>query len=92
VLVAVLVAVLLLLLVLLLLESEVLLLLRVELSVAVVVLLSLASIDCVTVLPPRATTESWAWALSEKASVIAVTSKVLFIRIPLWVWLVIGRL
>jgi hypothetical protein len=27
--------------------------------------------------------ESWAWALSEKASVMAVTSKVLFIRFPL---------
>jgi hypothetical protein len=55
----------------------------------VLVLLLLLSVErvvvCVTVLPPRATTESWACALSEKASVIAVTSKVLFIRVPLWV-------
>lgn len=55
----------------------------------VLVLLSLLSVErvvvCVTVLPPRATIESWACALSEKASVIAVTSKVLFIRVPLWV-------
>jgi hypothetical protein len=40
---------------------------------------------CVAVLPPRAMFESWACALNEKASEIAVTSKVLFIRIPLWV-------
>jgi len=52
-------------------------------SVAVeVLLLSVARVVvCVTVLPPRPTTESSAWALSEKASEIAVTSKVLFIRV-----------
>jgi len=54
------------------------LLLLLELSVLRVVV-------CSTVLPPRATTESSACALSEKASVMAVTSKVLFIRVPLWV-------
>jgi hypothetical protein len=65
--------------------------LRLLLSVVVVVLvlLSLLSVErvvvCVTVLPPFAVTPSWAWALSEKASEIAVTSKVLFIRVPLWV-------
>jgi hypothetical protein len=35
---------------------------------------------------------SCACALNENASVIAVTSKVLFIRVPLWVWLAMGRL
>jgi hypothetical protein len=47
---------------------------------------------CVAVLPPRATIESSACAESEKASVMAVTSKVLFMRVPLWVWLEVGRL
>jgi hypothetical protein len=57
-------------------------------SVFVVVVLVELSRVVLTVLPPRATTESSACALSEKASVIAVTSKVLFIRFPLWVcWL-----
>jgi hypothetical protein len=40
---------------------------------------------CVAVLPPLALLVSCAWALSENASEIAVTSKVLFIRVPLWV-------
>jgi hypothetical protein len=57
--------------------------------VLVLVLLLLLSVVrvlvWVAVLPPRARFESSAWALSEKASEIAVTSKVLFIRIPLWV-------
>jgi hypothetical protein len=73
------------------------LLLRLLLSVIERSLLSvverlLLSVDmfCVAVLPPRATIESSACAESEKASVMAVTSKVLFMRIPLWVWLV-GR-
>jgi hypothetical protein len=64
-----------------------LLLLRSLLSVDVfvVVFVSVAVRVVVTVLPPRATTESSACALSEKASEMAVTSKVLFIRFPLWV-------
>jgi hypothetical protein len=40
---------------------------------------------CVAVLPPPALFVSWACALNENASEIAVTSKVLFIRVPLWV-------
>jgi hypothetical protein len=39
----------------------------------------------VAVLPLSAVFVSWACALSENASEIAVTSKVLFIRVPLWV-------
>ena len=75
--------VLLLVLVLVLPDEFVLLLLRSLLSVLVVVLVAVRVV--VTVLPPRATTESSACALSEKASEMAVTSKVLFIRFPLWV-------
>ncbi|KLU36480.2 hypothetical protein AB595_11825 [Massilia sp. WF1] len=63
--------------------SVVLRLLRSLLSVFVLVFVAVRVV--VTVLPPRATTESSACALSEKASVMAVTSKVLFIRFPLWV-------
>jgi hypothetical protein len=69
--------------------------LRLLLSVVVVlVLLLLLSwvllsvervVVCVAVLPPRARFESCACALNEKASEIAVTSMVLFIRVPLWV-------
>jgi hypothetical protein len=67
--------------------------LRLLLSVVLVLLLLLSwvllSVErvvvCVAVLPPRARFESWACALNEKASEIAVTSKVLFIRVPLWV-------
>jgi hypothetical protein len=40
---------------------------------------------CVAVLPPLAVFESWACALNENASEMAVTSKVLFIRVPLCV-------
>jgi hypothetical protein len=63
----------------------VLLLLRSLLSVLVFVLVLVAVRVVVTVLPPRASTVSSACALSEKASVMALTSKVLFIRFPLWV-------
>jgi hypothetical protein len=82
--------VLLLLLSLVLFDEFMLLLLRSLLSVLVVLVFVVAVRVVVTVLPPRATTESSACALSEKASEIAVTSKVLFIRFPLWV-LVSGR-
>jgi hypothetical protein len=62
-------------------DEFMLLLLRSLLSVLVVVMLRFD----VTVLPPRAVMSSAAEALSEKASEMAVTSKVLFIRFPLWV-------
>jgi hypothetical protein len=64
-------------------EEFMLLLLRSLLSVEVLVVVMLR-FD-VTVLPPRAVMSSAAEALSEKASEMAVTSKVLFIRFPLWV-------
>jgi hypothetical protein len=89
------------LLVLLLLLSEVLfellvlllllLLLSVVVAVLVLVLVLLLLLSevrvvvCVAVAPLSALLVSCAWALSENASVIAVTSKVLFIRVPLWV-------
>jgi hypothetical protein len=60
------------------------------LLMSVFVVSALRVLVWVTVLPPRPTTESSAWALREKASEMAVTSKVLFIRVPLWV-LVGGR-
>jgi hypothetical protein len=66
-------------------DEFMLLLLRSLLSVLVLLVLVVAVRVVLTVLPPRATTESSACALSEKASEIAVTSKVLFIRFPLWV-------
>jgi hypothetical protein len=59
--------------------SEVLFELLVLLSVVVRVVV------CVAVAPLSALLVSCAWALSENASEIAVTSKVLFIRVPLWV-------
>jgi hypothetical protein len=74
--------------------SCVLLLVLVVVAVLVFVLLLLLSwvllsvvrvVVCVAVLPLSAVFVSWACALSENASEIAVTSKVLFIRIPLWV-------
>jgi hypothetical protein len=77
--------VLLLLLSLVLFDEFMLLLLRSLLSVLVLLVLVVAVRVVLTVLPPRATTESSACALSEKASEMAVTSKVLFIRFPLWV-------
>jgi hypothetical protein len=61
----------------------VLLLLLSAVEVFVVLMSDVRVVVCVTVLPPRPTTESSACALSEKANEIAVTSKVLFIRIPL---------
>jgi hypothetical protein len=62
-------------------EEFMLLLLPLSVVVLVVVMLRFD----VTVLPPRAVMSSAAEALSEKASEMAVTSKVLFIRFPLWV-------
>jgi hypothetical protein len=66
-------------------DELVLLLLRLLLSLAFEVLVVVAVLFAVTVLPPRAVMSSAACALSEKASEMAVTSKVLFIRFPLWV-------
>jgi hypothetical protein len=66
-----------------------LLLLSVLVVEAVLVLVLWSSfvrvVVCVAVAPLSAVLVSCAWALSENASVIAVTSKVLFIRVPLWV-------
>jgi hypothetical protein len=62
-------------------DEFMLLLLPLSVDVLVVVMLRFD----VTVLPPRAVMSSAADALSEKASEMAVTSKVLFIRFPLWV-------
>ena len=80
--------------VLLLVLSVVLVVVLVVVAVLVFVLLLLLSwvllsvdrvVVCVAVLPLSAVFVSWACALSENASEIAVTSKVLFIRVPLWV-------